>query len=418
MARSAVQRVIARITKQAVIANIAQEAVIARATIDRIIALARIDNIIARARVDRIVQPIRAIDLIALRIGIARRHIVRTRRAIDHARRIAQDRLNLGEGDRDRLARGIGIGGRACLIVATTKGDDHAREAAQIQNIARIAIGRIVRIAARAIRAAINRDRRCARQNRSDREHIIARAAIGIIARANGDIVIARAAGQNIIALTARKRIRPITAVQRVNARATDQAIIACTACNAVIARAAVNGIIAVACVDHIITSLDGRVVRGRDCGLRGRHHRNTVVVVGRRNQHAIDIGQIFRVIEFSIWIKRIINQTIGASVQADNARVGINHDTGIFQFGLLATHNQRAAIARRDEHQRADIAYVIFNLANQGQIIAAIANGICIHAEDADIVIIATNKHIGLAADFGKNGRSAVVQARCRSNR
>ena len=64
--------VIAVTATDGVVAGIARKAVIAFAARDRVIALSGIDRVIARARRDVVVRTIRAVDLVALRIGEGR----------------------------------------------------------------------------------------------------------------------------------------------------------------------------------------------------------------------------------------------------------------------------------------------------------------------------------------------------------
>ncbi len=103
-------------------------------------------------------------------------------------------------------------------------------------------------------------------------------------------------------------------------------------------------------------------------------------------------------------------------NVQGDDPR-GVDQNAGIAQSILLAAHNQSAAVARRNKDQRTDIAGDIINLANQGQIKRAIAACVVIDPKDRDVIIIAAHKDIGLATDFRKGGRRAVVQTRLRTN-
>ena len=119
-----------RAARKRIVADIAAQNVIAKAAINRVIALARGHRIVARTCHNCVVQAVRAIHLIALRIGKARTDIVRARRAVHRACRIAQDRLDLAIRDCNAVARRIQIAGRARFRARWR--DNHSRQTAQI----------------------------------------------------------------------------------------------------------------------------------------------------------------------------------------------------------------------------------------------------------------------------------------------
>ena len=72
----------ASITIHHVVASIPIKGVVTGTTINGVIALACVDDVIASVAINGVVQPVSAVDLIALRIGIADAHAVAACRAV------------------------------------------------------------------------------------------------------------------------------------------------------------------------------------------------------------------------------------------------------------------------------------------------------------------------------------------------
>ena len=195
------------------------ERVVARPAVNGIVAQPAVDRVVATVAKDRIVDPVGAVDLVALGVGVARCHILATVQTINRTGHLfADDVFDLGEFERARGCAVVVVQiNRTVLTIAVAIWFQITQAEIEASQIKRVIVGVQRRVGIEAAGTTVNRI-------------AIGAAKDGILARAAADLVFAFAASELVITVAADQRIVIIAAKQRVIACAAVDQIIAVVA--------------------------------------------------------------------------------------------------------------------------------------------------------------------------------------------